>query len=58
VSVAAEMLTGGVGIGVWVWDDWNNLNVAHSINAIFVVGIVGLLLEQALMLIAKRFSYE
>ncbi|MBU1263338.1 MAG: nitrate ABC transporter permease [Gammaproteobacteria bacterium] len=58
VIVAAEMLTGGVGIGFWVWDEWNNLNVAHIIIAIFVVGIVGLLLEQLLMLIAKRFSYE
>ena len=58
VIVAAEMLTGGVGIGFWVWDEWNNLNVAHIIIAIFVVGIIGLLLEQALMLLAKRFSYE
>ncbi len=58
VIVAAEMLTGGVGIGFWVWDEWNNLNVAHIIIAIFVVGIVGLLLEQMLVQIAKRFSYE
>ncbi len=58
VIVAAEMLTGGIGIGFWVWDEWNNLNVAHIIIAIFVVGIVGLLLEQGLMLVAKRFSYE
>ncbi len=58
VIVAAEMLTGGVGIGFWVWDEWNNLNVQHIIIAIFVIGIVGLLLEQLLMLIAKRFSYD
>lgn len=58
VIVAAEMLTGGVGIGFWVWDEWNNLNVAHIIIAIFVIGIVGLLLEQLLMAIAKRFSFE
>ena len=58
VIVAAEMLTGGVGIGFWVWDEWNNLNVEHIIIAIFVVGIVGLLLEQALVLLAKRFNYE
>ena len=58
VIVAAEMLTGGVGIGFWVWDEWNNLNVEHIIIAIFVVGIVGLLLEQALLLLAKRFNYE
>lgn len=58
VIVAAEMLTGGMGIGFWVWDEWNNLNVEHIIIAIFVVGIVGLLLEQSLLLLAKRFAYE
>lgn len=58
VIVAAEMLTGGVGIGFWVWDEWNNLNVAHILIAIFVIGIVGLLLEQCLMLVARRFSFD
>jgi nitrate/nitrite transport system permease protein len=58
VIVAAEMLTGGVGIGFWVWDEWNNLNVEHIIIAIFVVGIIGLVLEQALLLLASRFRSE
>ena len=58
VIVAAEMLTGGSGLGFWVWDEWNNLNVAHILIAIFIVGIIGLLLEQALVLIANRFNYE
>ncbi len=58
VIVAAEMLTGGVGIGFWVWDEWNNLNVQHILIAIFVIGIVGLLLEQLLMAIARRFSFD
>ncbi len=57
VIVAAEMLTGGVGIGFWVWDQWNNLSVQHIIIAIFVVGVVGLLLEQAILLMARRFHY-
>jgi nitrate/nitrite transport system permease protein len=57
VIVAAEMLTGGVGIGFWVWDEWNNLNVAHIIIAIFVIGFVGLLLEWLLTSVAKRFEY-
>ena len=57
VIVAAEMLTGGVGIGFWVWDEWNNLNVEHIIIAIFVVGIVGLLLEQMLLWLAKRVTH-
>ena len=58
VIVAAEMLTGGVGIGFWVWDEWNNLNVKHILIAIFVIGVVGLLLEMVLMAIARRFSNE
>ncbi|MHA4868153.1 nitrate ABC transporter permease [Duganella sp. PWIR1] len=58
VIVAAEMLTGGVGIGFWVWDEWNNLNVPHIIIAIVAIGLVGLLLEQALMALARAFTYE
>lgn len=58
VIVAAEMLTGGVGIGFWVWDEWNNLNVTHILIAILVIGVVGLLLETLLIGIAKRFSYD
>jgi len=58
VIVAAEMLTGGVGIGFWVWDEWNNLNVRNIIIAIFVIGIVGLVLEYALIKLASAFTFE
>src|SRR6266568_533664 len=58
VIVAAEMLTGGVGVGFWVWDEWNNLKVDHILIAIFVIGIVGLLLEHLLLLLARRFNYD
>ena len=58
VIVAAEMLTGGVGIGFWVWDEWNNLNVKNIIIAIFVIGMVGLLLEHALIRLATAFTFE
>jgi len=58
VIVAAEMLTGGVGIGFWVWDEWNNLNVKHILIAILVIGVVGLALEWALIAIARRFTYS
>ena len=58
VIVAAEMLTGGVGIGFWVWDEWNNLNVAHIIIAIVIIGVVGLLLEQALVALARALTHE
>jgi len=57
VIVAAEMLTGGVGIGFWVWDEWNNLKVEHILIAILVIGIVGLALEQALLFLARRLTH-
>ena len=58
VIVAAEMLTGGVGIGFWVWDEWNNLNVKNIIIAIFVIGMVGLMLEFVLIKLATAFTFE
>jgi nitrate/nitrite transport system permease protein len=58
VIVAAEMLTGGVGIGFWVWDEWNNLNVKNIIVAIFAIGVVGLVLEWALVRLATAFTFE
>jgi nitrate/nitrite transport system permease protein len=47
-----------VGLGFWVWDEWNNLKVENIIIAIFVIGIIGLLLEYSLLLIAKRWQYD
>ena len=58
VIVAAEMLTGGLGIVFWIWNEWNNLNVENILIAIVIIGVVGLLLEQGLMLLARRFSWD
>jgi nitrate/nitrite transport system permease protein len=58
VIVAAEMLTGGVGLGFWVWDEWNNLKVENILIAILVIGMIGLILEHALLLLAKRWQYD
>lgn len=48
VIVAVEMLTGGVGIGFFVWDEWSRLNLSSVFLAVFVIGITGLLLDFAL----------
>ena len=56
--VASEMLTGGVGIGFWLWDEWNNLNMEHILIAIVVIGAVGLCIEQLMSAIANRFDYR
>ncbi len=57
VIVAAEMHR-RAGIGFWIWNEWNNLNVENIIIAIVIIGVVGLLLEQGLMLLARRFSWQ
>lgn len=49
VIVAVEMLTGGVGIGFFVWDEWNRLNVSSVFLAVFVIGLTGLVLDYALV---------
>ena len=56
--VASEMLTGGVGIGFWLWDEWNSLNMEHILIAILVIGLVGLSIEQVMTRIAARFDYR
>ncbi|MCU0548912.1 MAG: nitrate ABC transporter permease [Leptolyngbya sp. Prado105] len=48
VIVAVEMLTGGVGIGFFVWDEWSRLNLSSVFLAVFVIGLTGLLLDSGL----------
>ena len=48
VIVAVEMLTGGIGIGSFVWDEWNRLNVSSVLLAVFMIGLTGLILDYAL----------
>ncbi|MFN0147794.1 MAG: nitrate ABC transporter permease [Dehalococcoidia bacterium] len=57
VIVAAEMLSGGTGIGFYVWDSWNALNLEQVLSAILIIGVVGLLLDRAFALLASRFTY-
>lgn len=56
VIVAAEMVSGGKGIGFWVWDEYQNSQYAHIIVGIFVVGLLGLVIEQLLILATKLIT--
>lgn len=47
VIVAVEMLTGGIGIGFFVWDEWSRLNLSSVFLAVLVIGVTGLLLDYA-----------
>jgi len=44
VIVAAEMLL-GTGLGYFIWNEWNNLYIPNILVAIFIIGLVGLLLD-------------
>jgi nitrate/nitrite transport system permease protein len=57
VIVAAEMLSGGVGIGFFVWDSWNALSVERVIAAIILIGLVGLALDRMFYYLEQRFTY-
>lgn len=58
VIVAAEMLTGGIGIGFWIWDEYNNLNYNNIIIGIIIVGVVGFILDIITGKIADFFDYR
>jgi nitrate/nitrite transport system permease protein len=44
--VAAEMLTGGVGIGFFIWDAWNSSRLPDIMVALAYIGIVGFMLDR------------
>ncbi len=44
--VAAEMLTGGVGIGFFIWDAWNSSKLSDIIIALIYIGTVGFILDR------------
>lgn len=56
--VAAEMLTGGVGIGFFIWDAYNSSRISEIILALIYVGIVGLILDRLVGFIASKVVPE
>jgi len=56
--VAAEMLVGGVGIGFFIWDAYNNSLLSQIILALLYVGVVGLLLDRMVSFIASKVVAE
>ncbi|WP_295540718.1 nitrate ABC transporter permease [uncultured Thiohalocapsa sp.] len=58
VIVAAEMLVGGTGIGYYVWNEWNNLDLTSVIFSILMIGIVGMLLDMALASATRLVQYQ
>jgi nitrate/nitrite transport system permease protein len=58
VIVAVEMLTGGIGIGFFVWDEWSRLNLNSVFLAVLVIGLTGLLLDYAVSKIETLVTHR
>lgn len=54
--VAAEMLTGGVGIGFFIWDAWNSSRLPDIIVALVYIGVVGFVLDKLVAAAGKLIT--
>jgi nitrate/nitrite transport system permease protein len=57
VIVAAEMLVGGTGIGYYVWNEWNNLDLTSVIFSILMIGVVGMALDAMFGMLQRFVAY-
>jgi len=55
VIVAVEMLTGRIGIGNFLWNEYNNGLYTSIVLCILTIGIVGYMLDRAMSLLERRF---
>lgn len=56
VIVAAEMLL-GTGLGYFIWNEWNNLYIPNILVAIFIIGLVGLVLDSIFAAFEKFVAF-
>ncbi|MBL8830903.1 MAG: nitrate ABC transporter permease [Rhodospirillales bacterium] len=54
--VAAEMLTGGIGIGFFIWDAWNSSRIPDIVVALVYIGVVGFMLDRLVAFVATRIT--
>ena len=47
------MLTGGVGIGFFIWDAWNSSRLSDIIVALVYIGLVGFVLDRLVALVGR-----
>jgi nitrate/nitrite transport system permease protein len=54
--VASEMLLGGVGVGFFIWDQYNSSRISDIVVALVWVGLVGFALDRAVALLGRIVS--
>ena len=58
VIVAVEMLSGGVGIGFFVWNAYNALDLSKVIAAIVLIGAIGVGLDLLFLRLGRAVALE
>ena len=58
VIVAAEMLVGGQGVGFFVWNMWNRLDIDAIVVVIVLIGAIGLALDYLVASLQKVVRYD
>lgn len=61
VLIAAEMLAQNPGLGKFVWDEFQNgssESLARIMAAVIVIGLIGFLLDRAMLALQKHFSWD
>ncbi len=61
VLIAAEMLAQNPGLGKFVWDEFQNgssNSLARIMVAVFVIGLIGFILDQIMLLLQRRVSWD
>ncbi len=54
--IASEMLLGGVGVGFFIWDEYNSSRISDIIVALIWVGLVGFALDRLVALVGRIVS--
>jgi len=52
------MLVGGTGVGYFIWNEWNNLDLASVIFSIVLIGVVGMVLDLVLARLTRVVEYQ
>lgn len=56
--IPAEALLGSLGLGYFVWNEWNNLSLPSVIFAILTIGVVGVAVDWLFSRLARRLAYS
>ena len=54
--IASEMLLGGVGVGFFIWDQYNSSRISDIVVALLWVGLVGYMLDRLVALVGRIVS--